>query len=195
MWKQRYWWFISWLFLSWTIESVYSFASCFEKICSWRTLCKPIFWKLSHMFHAVINWWGELKQNKTKKNPCFPPIFLWFYKITWTSVSFSVKWEHIDSRGKVNTYGSAQNSFKFDVFAFGVQFAIYISWGKTDLKVHGSLKREEIVLSVKVGIYRWGGRWEGGTGWGTLVNPWLIHVNVPVHCINTISTINTINTM
>ena len=24
----------------------------------------------------------------------------------------------------------------------------------------------------------WGGRWEGGTGWGTHVNPWLIHVNV-----------------
>ena len=25
---------------------------------------------------------------------------------------------------------------------------------------------------------QWGGRWEGGTGWGTHVNPWLIHVNV-----------------
>ena len=24
----------------------------------------------------------------------------------------------------------------------------------------------------------WGGRWEGGCGWGTHVNPWLIHVNV-----------------
>ena len=23
-----------------------------------------------------------------------------------------------------------------------------------------------------------GGRWEGGSGWGTQVNPWLIHVNV-----------------
>ena len=22
------------------------------------------------------------------------------------------------------------------------------------------------------------GRWEGGSGWGTHVNPWLIHVNV-----------------
>ena len=22
----------------------------------------------------------------------------------------------------------------------------------------------------------WGGRWEGGLGWGTHVNPWLIHV-------------------
>ena len=25
---------------------------------------------------------------------------------------------------------------------------------------------------------RWEGRWEGGSGWGTHVNPWLIHVNV-----------------
>ena len=24
----------------------------------------------------------------------------------------------------------------------------------------------------------WGGRWEGGSGWGTHVNPWLIHINV-----------------
>ena len=24
----------------------------------------------------------------------------------------------------------------------------------------------------------WGGRWEGGSGWGTHVNTWLIHVNV-----------------
>ena len=24
----------------------------------------------------------------------------------------------------------------------------------------------------------WGGRWEGRSGWGTHVNPWLIHVNV-----------------
>ena len=23
----------------------------------------------------------------------------------------------------------------------------------------------------------WGGRWEGDSGWGTHVNPWLIHVN------------------
>ena len=25
---------------------------------------------------------------------------------------------------------------------------------------------------------RWRGRWEGGSGWGTHVNPWLIHINV-----------------
>ena len=25
---------------------------------------------------------------------------------------------------------------------------------------------------------RWGGRWEGDSGWGTDVHPWLIHINV-----------------
>jgi len=24
----------------------------------------------------------------------------------------------------------------------------------------------------------WGGRWEGGSGWGTCVHPWLTHVDV-----------------
>ena len=32
---------------------------------------------------------------------------------------------------------------------------------------------------LRVGaLGRPGGRWEGGSGWGTHVNPWLIHVNV-----------------
>ena len=36
----------------------------------------------------------------------------------------------------------------------------------------------------------WGGRWEEGSGWGTHVNPWLIHVNVwqnPLQCCKVIS--------
>ena len=36
----------------------------------------------------------------------------------------------------------------------------------------------------------WGGRWEGGSGWGTHVNPWLIHVNIwqkPLQYCNIIS--------
>ena len=37
---------------------------------------------------------------------------------------------------------------------------------------------------------RWRGRWEGGSGWGILVTPWLIHVNVlqnPLQCCEVIS--------
>ena len=36
----------------------------------------------------------------------------------------------------------------------------------------------------------WRGRWEGGSGWGIHVNPWLIHVNArqnPLHYCNVIS--------
>ena len=35
---------------------------------------------------------------------------------------------------------------------------------------HGALWRPREI--------RWRGRWEGGSGWGILVIPWLIHVNV-----------------
>ena len=40
----------------------------------------------------------------------------------------------------------------------------YVTWTPTWKKMFG-------------GIW-WRGRWEGGTGWGTHVNPWLIQVNV-----------------
>ena len=36
----------------------------------------------------------------------------------------------------------------------------------------------------------WGGRWEGGSGWGTYVHPWLIYVSVwqkPLHYCKVIS--------
>ena len=40
------------------------------------------------------------------------------------------------------------------------------------------------------GGMRWGRREKGGSGWGTHVNPWLIHVNVwqkPLQCCKGIS--------
>ena len=130
------------LVLSWATESVFSFSSCFEKVCCWRTLCKPIFWKQSDMFHAVVSRWGELKQNKTNKNPCFPPIFLLFCKVTWTSFSFSIKWKSIDSRGRVNRcrQNSIQNSLKFDVFTFEDSVWNLYIWGRIDKKYVASLK-------------------------------------------------------
>ena len=33
------------------------------------------------------------------------------------------------------------------------------------------------ILGTPRGI-GWRGRWEGGSGWGTHVNPWLIHISV-----------------
>ena len=32
----------------------------------------------------------------------------------------------------------------------------------------------------------WGGKWEGGSGWGTRVHPWLIHVNIWQNHYNTV---------
>ena len=40
---------------------------------------------------------------------------------------------------------------------------------------------KQVLRTGALGIPRgigWGGRWEGGSGWGIHVNPWLIHVNV-----------------
>ena len=39
--------------------------------------------------------------------------------------------------------------------------------------------QSDLITSSACKISRkWGGRWEGELGWGTHVNPWLIHVNV-----------------
>ena len=38
---------------------------------------------------------------------------------------------------------------------------------------------QSILLTTFVtNVMGWGGRWEGGSGWGPHVNPWLIHGNV-----------------
>ena len=54
----------------------------------------------------------------------------------------------------------------------------YLGWNRSPAQV-GCMRQ---VLGVGAlgrprGI-RWRGRWEGGSGWGRHVNPWLIHVNV-----------------
>ena len=46
----------------------------------------------------------------------------------------------------------------------------------------GPFKEDDLVLRAgalgRPSGMGWGGRWEEGSGWGTHVNPWLIHVNV-----------------
>ena len=52
-----------------------------------------------------------------------------------------------------------------------------------------STQNKKVTLAIKKKLFGggalgwprgigWGGRWEGGSGWGTHVNRWLIHVNV-----------------
>ena len=52
--------------------------------------------------------------------------------------------------------------------------SVKIKKNKYNLPVHTD-KNLDIQMSRNLG---WGGRWEGGSGWGIHVNPRLIHVNV-----------------
>ena len=54
----------------------------------------------------------------------------------------------------------------------------YQVWNKSPAQV-GCMR--QVLMAGALGRPRgmgWGGRWEGGSGWGTHVNPWLIHVSV-----------------
>ena len=54
----------------------------------------------------------------------------------------------------------------------------YLGWNRSPTQA-GCMR--QVLRAGALGRPRgmgWGGRWEGGLGWGTHVNPWLIHVNV-----------------
>ena len=54
----------------------------------------------------------------------------------------------------------------------------YLGWNRSSAQV-GCMR--QVFRAGALGRPRgmgWGGRWEGGSGRGTHVNPWLIHVNV-----------------
>ena len=66
----------------------------------------------------------------------------------------------------------------------------YQGWNRSPAQV-GCMRR--VLRAGALGRPRgmwWGGRWEGGSRWGTHVNPWLIQVNVwqkPLHYCKVIS--------
>ena len=54
----------------------------------------------------------------------------------------------------------------------------YLGWNRSPVQI-GCMR--QVLGAGALGRPRgmgWGGRWEGGSGWGTHVNPWLIHVNI-----------------
>ena len=54
----------------------------------------------------------------------------------------------------------------------------YLRWNRSPAQV-GCMR--QVLRAGALGRPRgsgWRGRWEGGSGWGTHVNPWLIHVSV-----------------
>ena len=66
----------------------------------------------------------------------------------------------------------------------------YLGWNRSPAQA--GCVRQELgpgALGRPRGI-GWRGRWEGGSGWGIHVNPWLIHVSVwqkPLQCCKVIS--------
>ena len=59
-----------------------------------------------------------------------------------------------------------------------LQYVYYLGWNRSPAQV--GCMRQKLgtgALGRPRGI-GWRGRWEGGSGWGTHVNPWLIHFNV-----------------
>ena len=57
---------------------------------------------------------------------------------------------------------------------------IYIIKGETDHQPRFGCMKQVLgpgALGRPRGI-RWRARWEGGSGWGIHVNPWLIHINL-----------------
>ena len=70
------------------------------------------------------------------------------------------------------------------------QHVYYLYWNRSPAQV-GCMR--QVLGPGALGRPRgigWRGRWEGGSRWGILVNPWLIHVNVwqsPLKCCEVIS--------
>ena len=58
------------------------------------------------------------------------------------------------------------------------KYVYYLGWNRSPAQA-GCMR--QVLRPGALGRPRgigWRGRWEGGPGWGTHVNPWLIHVNV-----------------
>ena len=59
-----------------------------------------------------------------------------------------------------------------------LKYVYYQGWNRSPVQV-GCVR--QVLRAGALGWPRgmgWGGRWAGGSGWETPVNPWLIHVNV-----------------
>ena len=51
-----------------------------------------------------------------------------------------------------------------------------LSHALTHIQDYKSTFKKAVYDIIHVSI--WGGRWEGGSGWGTRVHPWRIHVDI-----------------
>ena len=102
--------------------------------------------------------WLPLYPDLGQKNPCFAEKETQMYR-----TDFWTLWE----KARV---GCFKRTASKNVY--------YLGWNRSPAQV--GCMRQVLgpgALGRRRGI-RWRGRWEGGSGWGIHVNPWLIHVNV-----------------
>ena len=93
----------------------------------------------------------------------------WYAQIGAVS-EFSFTWSVFDILRKTGRVGWSERTASKHVY--------YQVWNRSPAQV-GCMR--QVLGAGALGWPRgmgWGGRWEGGSGWGTPVNPWLIHVNV-----------------
>ena len=76
------------------------------------------------------------------------------------------------------TFGLYGRRRRWDDLRTALKQVYYQAWNRLPAQV-GCMR--QVLRAGALGWPRgigWGGRWEGGSGWGTHVNPWLVHVNV-----------------
>ena len=77
-----------------------------------------------------------------------------------------------------NEHWGARVSFRSGFLGVASNHVYYQGWNRSPAQV-GCMR--QVIGAGALGRPRgmgWGGKREGGSGWGTHVNPWLIHVNV-----------------
>ena len=121
---------------------------------------------LRNLFYFKMNWkdfylrsaWLKRKQETTRK---FNPKRIWLEKEN----------RFLDSMGEGEGGMIWENSIETCILSSVKQIASP-SW------MHETSARDWCTGMTQRDGMGCGGRWEGGSGWGTHVNPWLIHVNV-----------------
>ena len=153
----------------------------------------PLPFSLENCLITSSGWCGEYCTGATTCGLClYFPICPWniqrlSFSIcemrTWTELSWDLPmrppWDWEGSRrvlGLLNSNcGEGEGGMIWDN---SVETCILSRWNRSPAQA-GCMR--QVLRAGALGRPRgmgWGGRWEGGSGWGTHVNPWLIHVNV-----------------
>ena len=131
-----------------------------------------------HLFLSVISCHQHIRNQNIKKSA----------KALWNCITspkileissplMHCSWFYYSINRPIHIYlpGKFQSS---DVFKIASKHAYYLWWNRSPAQV-GCMR--QVLGPGALGRPRrigWRGSWEGGSGWGPHVTPWLIHVNV-----------------